>query len=82
LLLAFQDGLEGVAGLGDVGEVEAGRGLLRRRADGAAAAAVDVAAHLLGFILFDGAGVGLFLSDADRFQSVKDGVALDFELSC
>jgi hypothetical protein len=41
-----------------------------------------VAAHLLGFILFDGAGVRLFLGDAHRFECIENGVALDFQFSC
>jgi hypothetical protein len=41
-----------------------------------------VGAHLDGLILFDGAGVRLLLGDANRFQSIQNGIALDFELSC
>jgi hypothetical protein len=82
-LFALEDGFERVAGLGDLGEVEPGRrfhaGPGRR---GGAAATMDVAAHLLGFILFDGTGVRLFLGDADRCQRVQNGLALDFQFPC
>jgi hypothetical protein len=41
-----------------------------------------MAAHLLGFIVFDGAGVRLFLGDAHRFEGIENGVALDFQFPC
>jgi hypothetical protein len=44
-------------------------------------AALEVATHLLGFIGFDGAGVRLFLGDADRLESVENCVALLFQLA-
>jgi hypothetical protein len=66
-----------------VGEIELGPGFGNGARSGRArATALEVTAHLLGFIFFDGAGVGLFLGDADRFQSIQDGVALLFEFTC
>jgi hypothetical protein len=66
-----------------VREIEAGLGFGGGPCGGGGTcAALEVAAHLLGFIFFDGAGVRLFLGDADRFQSIQDGVALLFEFSC
>jgi hypothetical protein len=62
-----------------VREVEGGL-VLGRGADGSGrtCAALEVAAHLLGFIFFDGAGVRLFLGDADRLEGIENGVALLF----
>jgi hypothetical protein len=48
----------------------------------AIAASLKVPAHLLRLIILDGAGVRLLLGDADRFERIEDGVALDLELSC
>ena len=39
-------------------------------------------AHLLGFILFDRAGMRLLFGDAHRGQSIKDFLALYLEFSC
>jgi hypothetical protein len=47
-----------------------------------ACAALEVLAHLLGFIGFDGAGVRLFLGDADRLECIENRVAFLFEFSC
>jgi len=38
---------------------------------------VEVAAHLLGFILFNGARMRLLLGDANRRKSIQNGSALD-----
>jgi hypothetical protein len=82
-LLALEDGLHRVAGLGNIGEAESGPGLGDGPAGrGRARAACKVGAHLLGFIFFDGAGVRLFLGDANRYQSIQNGFAFDFQFSC
>jgi hypothetical protein len=54
-----------------------GRGL----ASGGTHAAFEVATHLLSLIGFDGAGVRLFLGDADRLECVENGVAFLFQLA-
>jgi hypothetical protein len=66
-----------------VGQVEGRLGLHRRLAYRAAAAsATEVAAHLVGLIGLDRTGVRLCLRDANRRQSIQNGLALDFQLSC
>jgi hypothetical protein len=80
-LLTFEDCAEGVAGLGDFGEIE-----LRLVVDsrfvrtGGAAAGLEIAAHLLGFIGVDRAGVSqrLVLRDAECRQRVQDRLGLHF----
>jgi hypothetical protein len=82
-LLPFQDRLQSVTGLGDMGEVERSLRLHWRLARRAAAAPVlEVVAHLLRFTGFDGAGVRLLLSHANCRQSVQNGPALDFKFPC
>jgi hypothetical protein len=82
-LLALEDGLHGVAGFGYAGERERGLGFLLGPSRWRwTASALEVRAHLLRLIFFDGAGVRLFLGDAYRCQSIKDGSALFFEFSC
>lgn len=59
-------------------KIKLGLGLSRRHAGRTRAASpAEVTAHLLGFIFFDGAGMRLFLGDANRRQSIQDGLALD-----
>ena len=83
-LLARQDRLHRVARLGDVGQIEGRLGLHLRLGRGTAAAALatQVVPYLFGLIGLDRAGVRLRLGDANRRQSVQDGLALDFQLSC
>jgi hypothetical protein len=82
-LFPRQDRLHGVAGLGNVGQVEGRPGLYRRLAGNRAAAlAAEIAAHLLSLVGFNRAGVRLWLSHANRSQSVQNGPALDFEFPC
>ena len=38
-------------------------------------------AHLLGFVLFERAGMRFLLGDADRFERIENGFAFDFQLS-
>jgi hypothetical protein len=80
-LLALEDCAEGVAGLGDFGEIELrlvidSRSVRSRRA----AAGLEIAAHLLGFIGVDRAGVSerLVLRDAECRQCVQDRLCLHF----
>jgi hypothetical protein len=81
-LLALEDGLECVAGLGDLGQIEPGPGLDRlfgRRA--ASAAVLEVFPDLFGLVGFDGAGMGLS-GYADCFQCVQNWPAFYFQFSC
>jgi hypothetical protein len=80
-LLALEDCPEGVAGLGDFGEIELrlvvdSRFVRSRRA----AAGLEVPAHFLGFIGVDRAGVSerLVLRDAECGQRVQDRLRLHF----
>jgi hypothetical protein len=81
-LLALEDGLERVARLGDLGEIKLrlDLGLLLACARGAAST-IEIAAHLLGLIGFDRAGVCLS-SNADRFKRIENRPALYFKFSC
>jgi hypothetical protein len=77
-LLALKDGLKSIAGLGDLREIKLRLGLgwlpvSARRA----ASTVEVAAHLLGLIGLDRAGVRLS-SNADRFKRIENRPALYF----
>jgi hypothetical protein len=77
-LLALQDRLQRIAWLGDVRKIKLGLGINRRHARRSRThSPVEVAAHLLGFILFDGARMRLFLGDANRRKSIQNGPALD-----
>jgi hypothetical protein len=42
----------------------------------------EVLTYALGFVVLDGAGVGLLFGDADQGQDVKDRLALDFQFPC
>jgi hypothetical protein len=83
-LLARQDRLYRVARLRNVGQIERRLGLRRRLARRAAAAALtaEVGTHLFGLIGLDRTGVRLRFGDANRRQSIQNGLALDFQLSC
>jgi hypothetical protein len=82
-LLALKDGLQGVPGLGHVREVEGRLGVSGRSGGcGRTGAASQIAAHLFGFVLLDGARVRLLLGDADRCQSIKNGLTLDLQFPC
>jgi len=41
----------------------------------------DMRAHTLGFVGLNRAGVGLFLRNPDFRQCIKNGLALDFQLT-
>jgi hypothetical protein len=83
LLLARQDGLQGVTGLGDLGEIDFRAEFLAASAGAGGRTTVlkDVLAYLLGFIDLHGAGVGLFLRDADLDKRVEDLFAFYFQLA-
>ncbi len=83
-LLARQDRLYRVARFGDVGQVEGRLGLDLRLGRGTAAAALatQVVPYLFGLCGLDRTGVRLRLGDANRRQSVQDGLALDLQLPC
>jgi hypothetical protein len=81
-LLALEDGLEGVAGLGDLGEVKLRLDLSRLSACArGAASTIEVAAHLFGLIGLDGAGVRLSCNP-DRLKRIENRPALYFQFSC
>jgi hypothetical protein len=86
LLLLCQNGLQRVAGLGDVGQVDLRLYPLRRaRTDARAAArpkaALKMSAHLLRLVILNRTGVGLALTQAEFSQYVKNLLALDFHLA-
>jgi hypothetical protein len=54
---------------------------LRPRRRTAAAAVLEVVAHLLSLIGFDRAGVRLWFRHANRNQSIQNRLALDFKFS-
>jgi hypothetical protein len=80
-LLALEDRPEGVTRLRDLGEVELRLVVHSRPVRTCrAAAGLEVAAHLLGFIGVDRAGVSerLVLRDAQCCQRVQDRLGLHF----
>jgi hypothetical protein len=82
-LLALENGLERVPGLGNMGEIERRLCINLRLAGTAAGAPVlEIVLYLLGLVGLDGAGVGLGFGDTNRRQSVQDGPALDLKLAC
>jgi hypothetical protein len=81
-LFALEDGFEGVAGLGDLGEVKFRLGIGGGFGRGAAFAAVlEVLPDPFGLVGFDGTGVGLS-GDSDCFECVQDRPAFYFQFSC
>ncbi len=87
-MLLLQNGFQCIAGLGDVREVELRLQLflavtLRRRLRRGtiSSAGAEMCLHLLRFIDSDGTGVSFLFCDADLREHVKNGLALDFELS-
>jgi hypothetical protein len=81
-VFALEDGLERVAGLGDLGEVELRSVVDRLPGSRAASAAVlEVLPDPFGLVGFDGTGVGLS-GHADCFERVQDWPALYFQFSC
>jgi hypothetical protein len=87
LLLVGQNGLECVAGLGDMGEIDFGletlRGARRRAALAAGPrVALKLRANLVRLVVLNGAGVGFALAQAEVSQNVKNLPTLDFHLAC
>ena len=87
LLLAGQNCLQRVAGLGDMGEIHLGLEPLRRaRGRGARVAAwfrsTQLRANLLRLVIFQGTGMGLAASQAELRQHIKNLPTLDFHLAC
>jgi hypothetical protein len=84
-LLVGQNGLHHVAGLGDMGEVDLGcdalRGARHRSAPTAGTRALEMLAHLLGFIAFQGAGMRFAGIQAELHQYVENPSTLDFHLA-
>jgi hypothetical protein len=87
-LLLRQDGLERIARLGDVRKVNLGLNGLRCPGcrgpcmSGRPCAALEMRAHLVGFVQLQGTGVGLAFTKAELRQYVKNLPALDFHLAC
>jgi len=81
-LRSFDNGPR-VPELRDVRKVNCRLGLHCRLARGAAAALpAEIGTYLFGLIGLDRTGVRLRLRDANRRQSIQNGSALDFQLSC
>ena len=86
-LLLGQDGLQHVAGLGDMREINLGRNGLRsaRGLRGGCArgprSALKMRAHLVGLIVLQRTGVGLAGSQAEFRQNIENLPALDFHLA-
>jgi hypothetical protein len=86
-LFLGQNGLQDVARLGDVREINLGRNDLRgARHRGAGLArgpqsTLKLRAHLVGLIVFQGTGVGLAAFQAEFLQYVKNLLALDLKLA-
>jgi len=89
LLLLSNNRLQHVSGFRDVRKINLGpdlvwlsvataRGRLRRRVR--LARAVEVSPNFLRFVLFERAGMGFLLGDADFGQHIENGFALDFQL--
>jgi hypothetical protein len=90
VLLLADDSLQHIARLGDVGEINFGLDLIGgrlggttrfRRCRGAVAAATQIPAHLLGFMLFQRTRVGFLLGDAHQWQGIENSFAFYFQLS-
>ncbi len=88
LQLGGQNGLERVAGLGYMGEIDFGgnglRGARRRgtRVAAGARSALKMHANLLRLVLLQRTGVGLAGAQAEFRQNVKNLATLDFHLAC
>jgi hypothetical protein len=86
-LFLGQNGLEHVAGLGDMREVDFWRYDLRSACGrgacvaGRAGCVLKMRAHLLCLVRLQGAGVGLAGTQAELRQNVKNLPALDFHLA-
>ena len=82
-LLALQNRLQRIAGLGDLRQVKPGlrlRCLLRSAARPASTG--NVRADLVRLVELNGARVGLLFRDANRRESVQNGLALYFQFAC
>jgi hypothetical protein len=87
-LLLADDRLQHVSGLGDVRQINlgldsVGSGL---RSTGtsrswAFAGAAEIGTHFIGFVVFQGTGMRLFLGHADFRQRIENRFAFDFQLS-
>jgi len=87
IFLLLQHGLHHIAGLGDARQINLGLWLRGCGGSGAGrgafcASASEKHAHPLRLVVFQRAGVGLFLGYADLRQRVKNLAALDFQFAC
>jgi hypothetical protein len=87
LLLTGQNGLQRVAGLGDMGEIHLGLEPLRRaRGRGAGVAArlrsTQLRANLFCLVVLQRTGMGLAVRQAELRQYIKNLPTLDFHLAC
>jgi len=84
------DELQHITGFGNVREIDLGLDALfatrRTHAPGTAlrfrGGGLEMGPHLLCFMVFERAGVSLFLGDAYRRQHVQDGFAFNFQFPC
>jgi len=83
LLLLLQDGLQNIARLGYLRQVDLGFG----RSFGARTArrglsALEMGAHTRGLVFFKRTGVCLLLGNANGFENIENGPALYFQFTC
>ena len=86
--LLLTNGIQNVAGPGNIGKIDLGFDLIHFNAAGARvpgrglrfALSAQVGAHLLRFVLFHGTGVRFLLSNAYFRKCVENRFAFDFQL--
>ncbi len=89
-LLFADDGLKSVAGLGNMREVYLGLDFVAVRASGPGGPArtrcrtggAEAGTHSIRFMVFERTGMALLLGDSHFRKYIKNGFALDFQLSC
>jgi len=82
----LRDGLQDIAGLGDVRKIDLRLELVRRRRNARAAARAGLMLLIILFdalslVHFNGTGVRLLLGYTDLEKNIEDFLALDLELS-
>jgi hypothetical protein len=86
--LLFPDGVEDIAGTGNLGKIDLGLDLVAFGATGArrlcrgrsfGRVGAEVGPHLDGLVIFNGTGMGLLLGDPDFSKNVENRLALDFQ---
>jgi len=88
--LLFPDGIQNIAGAGNLGKIDLGldfvglsTGGTRRlsRARRVTCSGTEMRPHFNGFVIFNGTRVGLFLGDPDFEKHVENRLAFDFQFS-